>query len=84
MGLSKGVKYMVSKWGEARLRNYGRLGVDKSRLTVGTVAGAVEVGKRLQTQNRRVFWSEGLTWHRLREGWVPQCCAHSVLKMVLL
>lgn len=76
---------MVSKWGEARLRNYGRLGVDKTRLNGGDSGWSSGGGQRLQTQNRRVFWSEGLTWHPpLREGWVPQCCAHSVLKMVLL
>lgn len=50
---------MVSKWGEARLRNYGRLGVDKTRLTVGTVAGAVEVGRGYRRRTGGCFGVKG-------------------------
>lgn len=46
MGLSKRGEVHGIQVGEAGLRNYGRLGVDKIRdCTWGTVAGAVEVGR---------------------------------------
>ena len=84
MGLSKeGEVYGVQE-GKPGLRNYGHLGVDKTY--GGGDSGRSGGGaQRLHTHNRRVFWSEGLTWHpQLREGWVPQHCTHLVFKMVLL
>jgi len=84
MGLSKEGEVYGIQEGEAGLRNYGHLGVDKT-YGGGDSGRSGGGGQRLQMHNRRVFWSEGLTWHpQLREGWVPQHCAHLVLKMVLL